>query len=340
MVAQEPAGQESSMHKQAMQPVRKVILDLDTGIDDALALAYAIAHPCLELIGVTCTFGNVTVPKSVRNTLGLLDLLGRSDIPVFAGPEHASDSESFAVSEGSAFIHGSGGLGGLTLPAPTRQPQAEEAVEFLLQKVRELGDELVIVPTGPSTTIAAAIDADPHFAAAAHLVMMGGALTVPGNVTSCAEANVFQDPRATNAVFAAAQDVTMVGLDVTLQTLLTKDTTRRWRQLGAPVAEFYADIVDYYIDAYATIAPELGGCGLHDPLAVAVAADPGIVTLLPRNLKVDTRGATRGRTIGDELRLGPGHSVTARAAVGVDVDRFLREFVGALTRLFARTGGN
>ena len=172
----------------------KAILDLDTGIDDALALAYAIAHPDLDLIGVTCTYGNVTVPLAVRNTLALLELLGQDDIPVFAGPS----PDGFRPSEISSFIHGHNGVGEVLLPPATTQAQSQPAADFLIEAVHEHGDDVVIIPTGPSTTIAAAMQQDPSFATAAHLVMMGGALTVPGNVTPWSEANISQDPEATD----------------------------------------------------------------------------------------------------------------------------------------------
>ena len=157
----------------------KAILDLDTGIDDALALAYAIAHPDLELIGVTCTYGNVTVPLAVRNTLALLELLGKGDIPVFAGPS----PDGFRPSEISSFIHGRNGVGEVLLPPATGQVQSQPAAEFLIQAVHEHGADLVIIPTGPSTTIAAAMRQDPSFAANAHLVMTVSYthLTLPTN---------------------------------------------------------------------------------------------------------------------------------------------------------------
>lgn len=300
----------------------KIILDLDTGIDDAMALAYALAHPDLELIGVTGTYGNVPVELGVRNSLALLELLGADDVPVFVGPVR----EGFNVADISAFIHGRNGLGEVLLPPPRRAPQGD-AVDFLLQSVREHGDDLVIVPTGPSTSCAAAMRKDPEFARNAHLVMMGGALTVPGNVTPYAEANVWQDPEATDYVFRHAQDLTMVGLDVTLRTLLTKEHTRQWRTSHA--GRVFADIVDYYIGAYATTSPHLGGCGLHDPLAVAVAADPSLVTCLEMNLRCEENG----RTIGDPERLG--EAATTRVAVGVDALRFVDDLMSKLTSLYS-----
>lgn len=304
----------------------KLILDLDTGIDDAFALAYALASPEVELIGVTCTYGNVLVDVAVRNTLALLELFGRTDVPVYPGPQR----EGFEVAEISAFIHGTNGLGEVELPAPATGP-AGSAVEFLIDAVRTHPD-LVIVPTGPSTSIAAALD-DDHFAEHARIVMMGGALTVPGNVRPWAEANVWQDPEATNEVFRRARHVTMIGLDVTMRTLLTYRETAQWRDLGTRAGSFLADIADYYIRAYETTAPYLGGCGLHDPLAVAVALDPTFVECLEIPLQVDLAGETRGRTIGDLSRTDP----AVKVAVSVDVERFLGEFVGRLTRLAANT---
>ena len=301
----------------------KLILDLDTGIDDAFALAYALASPEVELLGVTCTYGNVRVDDAVHNTLSLLDLFDRPDVPVFAGPSPAG----WQVSEVSAFIHGTNGLGEVSLPAPAGE-SAGDAVPFLVEAVRS-HEDLVIVPTGPSTTIAAALE-DPSFAEQARLVMMGGALTVPGNVRPWAEANVWQDPEATDRVFREASDVTMIGLDVTLKTLLTSSDVGVWRTAGTPAGDVLAALADHYITAYRTTSPHLGGCGLHDPLAVAVALDPSLVSGLSLPMTVDVAGETRGRTIG---RLS-GRPV--RVAVDVDAERFRTEFLSRLTRLATR----
>lgn len=161
---------------------------------------------------------------------------------------------------------------------------------------------------------------------------MGGALTVPGNVNAWTEANIGQDPDAANEVFRSGIPATMIGLDVTLQTLLTYRETSLWRECGTAAGRAYADITDFYIKAYETTAPYLGGCGLHDPLAAAVAIDPTLVTTIPHNMKVDVDGATRGRTIGDEKRLNDS-TKTMEIAVGVDVERFLSEFMSRITSL-------
>lgn len=312
--------------------MKKIILDLDTGIDDALALAYTLGSPELDLIGVTATYGNVLVEAGVRNDLALLELFGRSDVPVYAGKPHALAKESFEVLEISAFIHGKNGIGEAEVPEPTGKVQELSAVDFLIESVERYGEELMIVPTGAMTNIAAAMQKSEAFARNAQIVFMGGALTVPGNVSQWAEANVNQDPEAADIMVRNAGDITMVGLDVTLQTLLTYAETATWRALGTPAGNFLADATDYYIKAYDTTAPHLGGCGLHDPLAVGVAIDPSLVTLLPINLKVDTEGPTRGRTIGDEVRLNDPQK-NCKVAVGVDVDRFLKEFMERITRV-------
>lgn len=160
---------------------------------------------------------------------------------------------------------------------------------------------------------------------------MGGALTTCGNVNGWSEANISQDPEAADFVFRSGMRTTMIGLDVTLQTLLTYKETKQWRDTGTEAGKFMADMTDYYIKAYETTAPDLGGCGLHDPLAVAVAIDPTLVTTFDINLKVDTDGATRGRTIGDTTRLNDPVKTT-KVAIDVDVPRFLSEFMDRIGR--------
>lgn len=314
--------------------MKKIVLDLDTGIDDALAIAYILGSPDAELVGITGTYGNVQMGQGVANSLALTDLLGHPEVPVFSGETHALMKDSFSVSEASASIHGKNGIGEIGVPRSKRATEKISAVDFLIGAAHRLGDDLVYVPTGALTNLAAALRKDPSLAACLHVVMMGGALTVPGNVNAWTEANISQDPEAADEVFRSGTDVTMVGLDVTLQTLLTKKETRQWRALGTKAGSAYADIVDYYIGAYAKTAPYLGGCGLHDPLAAAVALDPSLVECLPINMKVDTEGATRGRTIGDETRLNDAKK-TMKVAVAVDTERFLAQFMERITKLLA-----
>ena len=280
----------------------KIILDLDMGIDDALALAYALGSPELELIGITATYGNVLVQDGVRNDLALLELFGRPDIPVFAGESHALAKDGFEVLPISEFIHGTNGIGDVTVPDAAACCQKQSAVDFLIDSVAKYGDDLVIVPTGAMTNIATAMRRSPEFAEHAHIVFMGGALAVPGNVSPCVEANISQDPEAADIMVRHGKDVTMVGLDVTLQTLLTYEETRKWREYGTPAGQLLADATDYYIKAYETTAPELGGCGLHDPPAHQPEGGSGRADQRPHHWgrKPDGRvhnhpGGSRGR---------------------------------------------
>lgn len=302
----------------------KMILDLDTGIDDAFALAYAIAHPDIELIGITGTYGNVTVEQGMANTQALLKLLGQPETPVYAGATVAG----FEVSEASARIHGADGVGNVDIAAEKAQSTGD-AVEFLIASAAKYGEDLVVVPTGAQTTLARALEQDETLRSI-RMVSMGGALTVPGNVSPAAEANISQDPHSSNTVYQLAEDMTMVGLDVTMQTQLTRAEADSWR--GSAAGDVFADMAGYYIDAYQDNNPHMDGCALHDPLAVAVAADPDLVDCLILPLQVDTERPTIGRTIGR----WEGSDVETRVAVGVDVDTFVPDFIDKLAQLFGR----
>ncbi|MFC2624108.1 nucleoside hydrolase [Propionibacterium acidifaciens] len=305
---------------------KKIILDLDTGIDDALAIAYALGSPELDLIGITATYGNVTVGRSVRNSLAVLELLGRTDVPVFAGVGHSLTTDSFTPSELSAFIHGGNGIGEIEIPTAGRNVEQQTATDFIIESAHRYGEDLTCIPTGAATNIVAALEKDPTIKdAMGPIVMMGGALTTEGNVNKWTEANVSQDPEATDRLFRSGAEVVMVGLDVTHQTLLTKAETSTWRDFGTEAGRCYADMTDYYID-FETKAMDIAGCGLHDPLAVAVAADRSLVTLLPITMQVDLEGPTRGRTIGSLAGLSDPVK-TVGVAVEVDVERFLGEFM-------------
>ena len=318
--------------------MKKLILDLDTGVDDALAISYALGSPEVELIGITGTYGNVLVEQGVRNALAVTDLLGHPEVKVYQGLPHSSTTDHFEVLPISAFIHGKNGIGDVDIPDSNRSVETESAVDFIIDAVKTYGKNLIYVPTGPMTNIEAALKKAPEIKdEIGRIVLMGGALTVPGNCNACMEANISQDPEAADYLFRSGAPTTMVGLDVTLQTLLAYKETKRWRDLGTKAGTFLADMTDFYIKAYETTAPHLGGCGLHDPLAVGVAVDPTLVTTLDINMKVDVEGPTRGRTIGDETRLNDPVK-TMKVAVGVDVPRFLNEFMTRISGLAANAG--
>lgn len=314
---------------------KRLVLDLDTGVDDALALAYALGSPEVELVGVVCTYGNVTMRTAVRNTCALLELLGHPEVPVLAGADRALAATSpFAPPAAVWRIHGENGLGDQPVSGRCRCAPGD-GVAFLRDELRRAegdGAELVYVPTGPLTNLAHMLTSIPGLAdALGRVTFMGGALAVPGNVTSCAEANVANDPAAADAVLRGGLRTRMVGLDVTHQAVLARGDTAAWRELGTPAGTFLADVTDHYISVYEENNPLMGGCALHDPLAVAAAIDSSLVGCLPTNLRVDLEGPTRGRTVCDPDRLRD-EEKTCEVALTVDVPRFLVEFRSRVAR--------
>lgn len=313
---------------------KKMILDLDTGIDDAMAIAYAVANPEVDLIGIIGSYGNVYVEDGVINSLKILELLGATDVPVYTGLPHSSESDHFDRMPISAQIHGENGIGQVDLPAPTRKPETGDAIDFLIDSVKQYGKDLILVPTGPLTNLSAAIDKAPEITSEiGNVTIMGGALTVPGNVTQVTEANINQDASAANNVFTSPLHLTMVGLDVTLRTLLTRNETKQWRDLGTKSGKAFADIVDYYIKAYEVTSPDLHGCALHDPFAVGVAIDPSFVSTIDLNMYVTTDEKYYGRTVGDPARLSE-PDTNVKVAVNANVDAYLDTFMKLLTTLF------
>lgn len=307
----------------------KLILDLDTGIDDTLALLYAIASPDAELIGITGTFGNVSMETGMANDLALLELFGRPDIPVFAGIDHPSWADSFSVMPESRRFHGRNGTGDVEIPARARaKAQALPAVDFLVDSLRTIRPEdLIVVPTGASTNIAAALEAAPDIVGRARIVMMGGALTQPGNVTPFAEANIMQDPEASARLFTAGAQVTMIGLDVTTQVKLTREQAEAYRATGTATGAFISDMLAYYTDVTEEAHPTgVPGCNLHDPLAMAAALDPSLIDTFTCDIMVETEGAGRGRTIGDPARVTCPSGRT-EVALAVDAQRFIQQFM-------------
>lgn len=317
--------------------MQKMILDLDTGIDDAQAIAYAVASPEIELIGIIGSYGNVQAAEAVQNSINLLEILGYREIPVFQGESHPLGADGFEVFEISRVIHGKDGIGGLCLENSEKRARKQSGVEFLTEAAEKYAENLVIVSTGPMTDLGAAIKKGRLKGFKGRIVLMGGAVTVPGNCGPFAEANMSQDAEAAALLFDSGLDITMVGLDVTLRTLFTKEQTSIWRNIGTKAAKAYADMTDYYIDAYAVTSPHLKGCALHDPLAVAAAIDPKLIKTHSMYLKVyqDIEREDYGRTTGDPEKLSmPDPNV--KVAIDVDAERFIDLFTDRLSSLFEK----
>jgi inosine-uridine nucleoside N-ribohydrolase len=291
-----------------------VILDVDTGTDDALALAYAVASPRIDLIAVSTVAGNVDVGRTTANTLSVLDWLGARDIPV-----HRGASRPLVRSHRDAiYFHDEGGLGGARLPPSTRSIGADRGPAALIRLARQNPEELTLVTLGPLTNLAIALNVEPGLPELLKsVVVMGGAFTVPGNTTPTAEFNVLVDPEAAEQVFTAPfPNLTIVGLDVTERVALTRVD---WDAVNAadslsPSASLLREVGRF---AFAQLGRNQ--FSLHDPLSVAVAIDPTLVDTQGVAIAVDAVEPERGRT----RITGPG---TVRVANSVDAQRALEEF--------------
>lgn len=310
-----------------MSTKKKLILDMDTGIDDAMAIAYALGSKKAELIGITCSFGNVTNETAVRNTLDLLSLFGAPDVPVCRGADRPVGTDSFTVSDACLDIHGPNGIGGVILPH-CGEPCDIPAADFILEAAEKYGKDLIVVPTGTLTNLAAAMEKDiDTVRKIGRIVFMGGALTVAGNVSPYAEANIWNDPAAAKTVLESGIPVTMVGLDVTLKCLLPRETAEVWAQFG-PAGKALSEMVCYYIDH------ELGAkySALHDPLAVGIALDPDLAETHPFAMTAITEGEAAGRTL---ARSFPHQCENPSVQVALAADkRFTEIFNETVTGLF------
>lgn len=329
-----------------MEPV-PLILDVDTGVDDALALLYAIASPEVELIGVTCVAGNVPLEMVTRNSLLVLETAGAEGVEVAAG---ADAPFAQPLTPGFA-VHGPEGLGNAVVSEPRGSVSDRSAVDLLVEEARRRPGVILFVSTGPLTNVALALRAEPKLPELlGGYVMMAGAFAGTGNTLPRSEANVWYDPEAAAEVFAAFEGrertPLAIGLDVTERVVLTP---RRVDEITSPspdsaLARLIADATAFYIAFETAARPEVGGCFLHDPLAVAAAIDPDLVTTKTAHVEIELEGRhTRGETVADFHRMWR-HPLNepygladaadnARAALSVDEDVFVGRFVERLRNL-------
>ncbi|WP_170786602.1 nucleoside hydrolase [Ruegeria lacuscaerulensis] len=276
----------------------KLIIDTDPGIDDAMAIAYAAAAPEIELIGLTTVFGNTHVHQSSRNARFLLDKLG-INAPVAEGAPVAQGAGTHAPSE---HVHGPEGFGDVTDIPQIGSNHSLSAAEYLVEMARVHKGELVVCAVGPLTNIAAALRLDPEFAQnIARLVIMGGAVYCPGNITPHAEANIYHDPLAADEVFANPPTTVVVGLDVTLRTLYEGADFDGLAEQSADMGGFLRDISKFYLKFYKDVGG-LEGCGLHDSTAVIACTHADMFTMVKTGLQVVADGPEIGLTRPDPSR--------------------------------------
>lgn len=305
---------------------RKLILDVDTGTDDAVAVMLAALHPALELVACTVVNGNVAVEYGTDNTLRVLDHIGRSDILVHQGLSRPLVRPDFPIprstDDRAGKIHGRT----LSLPAPRSTKAATGAVEFLIETYRDTTDEIVLVPVGPLTNIAIALAAYPKLVdRVPEVVVMGGGHEV-GNVTPSAEFNVWADPEAASIVLSAGfPKLTLVPLDATHRALVSQDDCNAFRALGTPAGQAAADLIGHRIVAHddSQKMPVAHTTPVHDALCVSFLIDPTIITTRRLHVAVETQGAlTVGRTVIDTHFRG-GREPQCHVAFDADAKRFV-----------------
>ena len=305
-----------------------VIIDCDPGHDDALALWFAAGHPSLDVRAVTTVGGNVPLEHTSRNGRVVLSVAGVTDVPVAAGAE----GPLARVLETAEWIHGANGLGGPVLPEPTVPLDPRTATELMADVLLSADEPVAIIATGPITNVAVLLRDRPELVANIREVVWMGGSTERGNATPYAEFNAMVDPEALDLVVRSGVKFTMVGLNVTHRALVTPEVRARLAAIGNRTSAFGDELLEFFCRTNAEVFGMPDG-PLHDPVAVAVLADPGCVEVVHTRLDVELTGTlTLGATSVDfdgMLSREP----NAWVATGIDVDRFWDAVVASVARL-------
>lgn len=272
---------------------RKLIIDTDPGVDDAMAIFTALASSELDVVALTTIFGNAAIEVTTHNACVLLETAGRGDIPVARG-EAAPIAGPYLGPV--PHVHGDNGLGDADLSAAVASAVDGSAAELIASIVRADPGAVTLLALGPLTNLAALLERHPDVVdLVAEVVVMGGNALVPGNATPVAEANINNDPEAADAVFGASWRVTMVGLDVTHQVNLTSEALDRIAASDSPTGRLLAGAMPLYRNFY-EVTNHIDGIFVHDPTALAVLIEPDAFTIDEWPLRVETQSFSRGKT--------------------------------------------
>ena len=278
---------------------RKVIFDTDPGVDDAMALYYALAHPGIDVIGITTTFGNVSVAQAATNAIYLCGLAGRQ-IPVTLGMSQPLVKKAEPP---PACIHGADGLGNLPQRVATAGAlDPRSAAQFIVDMARQYPGEITLVAVGPLGNLATALQLAPDLPKLVReVVLMGGTVLESGNVSPVAEANIWNDPHAADAVFTAGWPLTMVGLDVTHQVILPlslfKQIAEHHQHLATDTLYHAVTFYSGFYSAHDATVGQINGCYGHDVLAFVVLTNPELFTLQTGRVRVAVDGLAQGQTM-------------------------------------------
>jgi purine nucleosidase len=319
--------------------VYRIILDTDPGLDDALALFLALASPEVQLEAITTVSGNVHVDLTTRNVLTLLELAERTDHPVARGCDRPLARKPVIAD----YVHGHNGLGGIELPEPHLEPVSQHAVDLIIERVMAAPREIALVPVGPLTNIAMALRKEPRIAEyVREVVIMGGALRVPGNVTPEAEFNIYADPHAAHIVFHAGWPIRLVTLDVTNKTLLSREQVKALASNGSPITQLIQQMVENFLDIFGLVRG-ITAFQMHDPLCLAAAFQPELITWESAYVDVELAGTlTLGETVAYFAKrtedIDPSlehlHPPNMLTSVGVDVERFISLYINRIQSAF------
>ncbi len=308
---------------------KRILLDTDPGIDDALAILLALASPEVSLEGVSVVHGNCSLEQAARNGLSILELAGAGHIPLARGCELPLVQPSLLAAE----THGDTGLGYAKLPEPRIQPIGQHGSDFLIEKALSNPGEITLVAIGPLTNVALAIRKEPKFARSLkEIIIMGGAIRHEGNATALAEFNTYVDPHAAHIVFHAGIPATLVPLDVTYQCLLTAQDVARLLKIGSPITKFIKDATDFYME-YHDAWQGIQGCVINDPLALALTFAPELCDYQSLPVDVDiSGGVSMGKTFADFYNYQK-KPANMRVALGVRARDFIELFLERMERL-------
>ena len=275
---------------------RKIIIDTDPGQDDAVAILLALASPEVEVLGITAVAGNVPLSLTEVNARKVVELSGKS-VKVYAGCDRPLQRQSITAEN----VHGSTGLDGIELPAPTIALGEEHAVDFIIETVMSHEPKSVtLCPLGPLTNIAAALQKEPALKERLQeIVLMGGAYFEVGNVTPAAEFNIYVDPEAANIVLKSGVPVVIASLDITHKALTSRDWVEKMRALNTPVGRTVAAWTDFF-ERYDTAKYGSSGAPLHDPCVIAYLVKPELFTGRHVNVEIELHSElTLGMTVAD-----------------------------------------
>ena len=313
--------------RKGLRVTEKIILDCDPGIDDALAIAFAVGSPDIDLRGITTVAGNVGLDLTTSNAQRVSEFVGALGVPVTPG----SPAPLLRPPMDARHVHGDTGLGGALLPPPRSRPAGGHAIDYIIETIGADRGQITLVATGPLTNIALAVHRQPKLVSQVKdFVIMGGS-SGRGNVTPAAEFNIAADPEAAAIVFRAGWTVTMVGLDVTLQARATPAVRDRMRPLGLLASQLLLPGLEKYGQV---CAPDVAEPAVHDVCAVAYVADHGLLGCLPARVEVETTGCwTSGMTVTDFR--APAARQNALVATAIDVRGFWDSVLAAYTNVAA-----